>query len=282
VMTEGPDRPRSVPPDGLYTPTIKRHSLEKITLHNRYANIFAAGMHRRWPQLAYVGLYAGAGRAQIHGTSEIVETSALAVMRQPVPFTDYIYVDKNPECTNALRARIEAIGPSGKVTIIEDDVNGSAERVCAALPAYGPGNGLLSFCFVDPFDLQLQFATIRKLAHLRMDFLVLLMLGVDGRRNIHRYVSDQTSTRIGDLIDCPEWRAEYQNSGRVVRFLLTKFDGAMQGLGYLSAAGDFHDINVHGMGVFQYALAFYSKDEVGRKFWRQSKSSLSTQLGLAL
>jgi three-Cys-motif partner protein len=281
-MSEAADRPRIVPSDGFYTPTIKRHSLEKIRLHNRYANIFAAGMHRQWPQLAYVGLYSGAGRAQIYGTEEIVETSALAVMRQPVPFTDYIYVDRDLDCTAALRSRVDAIRPGARVTIIEDDVNRSPEKVCAALPPYGPGNGLLSFCFVDPFDLQLQFATIRKLSHLRMDFLVLLMLGVDGRRNFHRYLADPSSTRIGDLINCPGWRDEYRDGGRVVHFLLKKFDQAMQGLGYLSAAGDFHDVNVHGMGVFQYALAFYSKDEVGRKFWRQSKASLSNQLGLAL
>jgi three-Cys-motif partner protein len=281
-MSEANDRPRIIAADGLYTPTIKRHSLEKIALHNRYANILASGMHLKWPQLAYVGLYCGAGRAQIADSGEIVETSAIAVVRQPVPFTDYIYVDRNPDCTDALRARIDSLKPTARVTVIEGDVNDSAEAVCRALPAYNRDNGLLSFCFVDPFDLSPKFDTIRKLSHLRMDFLVLLMLGVDGRRNMKRYLNDPESNRIGDLIDCPGWRAEYRESGRVVHFLLKKFDQAMQQVGYLSAAGDFHDVKVHGMGVFQYVLAFYSKDEVGRRFWRQSKSSLSPQLGLEL
>jgi three-Cys-motif partner protein len=277
------DRPRIVEDDGLYTPEIKRHSLEKITLHNRFANIFASAMHRKWPQLGYVGLYCGAGRARLADTGEVVETSAIAVIRQPVPFTDYIYVDRDADCTGALRARLAALAPASRVTIIEEDVNQSAEMVCRALPPFSRSNGLLSFCFVDPFDLQLKFETIRKLSHLKMDFLVLLMLGVDARRNMQRYLTDETSSRIGDLIACPDWRGEYRASGRrVIHFLLAKFDAAMQSIGYLSASEDAHPVKVHGMGVFQYVLAFYSKDEIGRHFWRETRTSLSQQLDLDL
>lgn len=50
------DAPRVVQPDGLYTPTIKQHSLEKIRLHNRYAAIFASAMRAKWQQLGYIGL----------------------------------------------------------------------------------------------------------------------------------------------------------------------------------------------------------------------------------
>jgi len=223
-------------------------------------------MHKSWPQLAYVGLYAGAGRAHIAGTNEIVETSALAVLRQPDRFTDYVYVDRDPNCVQALTSRIHSIDPPTNLTIIPSDVNESVGAVRQALPPYSGSRGLLSFCFIDPFDLQLQFKTIRGLSPLKMDFLVLLMLGVDARRNFNRYLSDESSTRIGDLI----------------HFLLRKFDEAMQRLGYLSAAEDTHIVRAHGMGVLQYVLAFYSKNELGRRFWRESRSSLSSQLGLRL
>lgn len=276
------DAPRSVADDGLYTPEIKRHSLEKIRLHNRYARIFASAMHKSWPQLAYVGLYAGAGRAHIAGTNEIVETSALTVLRQPDRFTDYVYVDRDPNCVQALTSRIHSIDPPTKVTIIPSDVNESVGAVRQALPPFSGSRGLLSFCFIDPFDLQLQFNTLRGLSPLRMDFLVLLMLGVDARRNFNRYLSDESSTRIGDLIDCPQWRDEYRTGSNVIHFLLRKFDEAMQRLGYLSAAEDAHIVRAHGMGVLQYVLAFYSKNELGQKFWRESRSSLSSQLGLRL
>jgi len=281
------DEPRIVEPDGLYTPGIKRHSLEKIRLHNRYASIFTTAMRDRWPQLAYIGLCAGAGHALLAGSGDTVETSGLAVLRQPHPFTDYIYVDRDPRCVNALRARTDALNPSAKVTILEQDVNHCATQVKGALPAFTKSNGLLSFCFVDPFDLQFRFETIRALSHLRMDFLVLLMLGVDARRNFSTYMNDISSTRIDDLIDCRTWREEFasrhaeKRTNRIL-FLLGKFDQAMQRVGYLSAAGDAHWVKIDGMGVMQYVLAFYSKDPVGQKFWRQTRASLSPQLGFGL
>jgi hypothetical protein len=122
------------------------------------------------------------------------------------------------------------VPPDGlyRPTIKQRHVNQSADAVRQALPSFGPARGLLSICFIDPFDLRLRFQTMRQLAHLRMDFLVLLMLGVDGRRNFHRYFADPTSARIGDLIDCHDWRDKFRPNDRVLHFLLSKFDEAMQ------------------------------------------------------
>lgn len=278
--TAAGDQALIVAPDGLYTPEIKRHSLEKIRLHNRYARIFATAMRKKWPQLAYVGLYAGAGHARIAREDVVVETSALAVLRQPDRFTHYIFVDHSELCVSALKARVAPLQTGVHVTVIQADANAEIGTVRDALPSFSRDKGLLSFCFIDPFDLQLKFDTIRRLSDLRMDFLVLLMLGVDGRRNFQRYFEDVTSTRIGDLIDCPGWRKEYKPNDRVVHFVVRKFDEAMQRLGYRSAAGDVHPVKIAGMGVLQYVLAFYSKSDLGQKFWRETRAGLAAQLDL--
>lgn len=272
--------PRTVVPDEYYTPEIKRHSLEKIRLHNRYAAVFAGAMHNKWPQLAYVGLYSGAGHARVVGSTDTVETSALAVLRQQPAFTDYIFVDSDPRCVEALRHRSAPLARGARVTVLEADVNASPSLVKEALPRYSRDRGLLSFCFIDPFDLQLRFDTIRRLATLKMDFLVLLMLGVDGRRNFNRYFNDTASTRIGNFIDLPNWRAEFGPRDKPVHFMLQSFDAAMQRIGYLSAAEDAHFVHVAGMGVLQYVLAFYSQHPLGQKFWRATRLGVSGQLGL--
>lgn len=274
------DAPLVVEPDGLYTPDIKRHSLEKIRLHNRYAQTFAAAMYRKWPQMAYLGLYAGAGHAHVAGTTETVETSALAVLRQQPRFTDYIYVDNDPRCVSALTTRTAPLVGNARLTIIPGDVNESADAIVRAMPTFGPDHGLLSFCFIDPFDLQLRFDTIRALSRFRIDFLVLLMLGVDARRNFRLYLDDPASSRIGDLIDCPDWRNEYQPGQNVIHFLLSKFDQAMQRLGYPSASDQAHPIRVTGMGVLQYVLAFYSRNPLGARFWRDARAGITPQLNL--
>lgn len=265
-----------VPDDGLYTPTIKPHSLDKIRAHNRFARMFATSMREKWPQLAYIGLYAGAGHAHVDGTDRIVQTSALAVLRQPHPFTHYVYVDKDPTCAEALARRCAAVSPNANVTIIGKDVNECIPEVRAALPSWSPRNGLLSFCFVDPFDTKLRFETIRALADLRIDFLILLMLGNDARRNLWDYFHDPDCNRIAEFVDRSDWRDEFRKDGKIVRCVLRLFDEAMQRVGYPQSKKDtILPIYAHGTKVLQYMLAFYSKSAVGMTLWRESIKSLT-------
>ncbi len=275
---------RDLPSDGLFLHGIKPHSLDKIIRHNYYARIFATSMKRRWPQRAYLGLYSGPGRARIETTGEIVETSALGALRLPDPFTHYIFVDKDPKSTSALLRRAAVSGCEADVKVLTGDVNDLVPEIKKALPRFSREKGLISFCFVDPFAADLQFDTIRKLAAFKVDFLILLMLGRDVRTNFQRYYEDESNSRIADLIDCPDWRAEYRRSGeKIVRFLLRKFDEAMVGLGYQSSRDDLtHQVKIAGKNVFLYSLVCYSRDSLGRSFWRETLNRTDPQLGLEI
>lgn len=275
---------RRLEDDGLYLPEIKLHSLEKIQRHNYYAEVFAAAMRKKWPQLAYVGLYSGAGRARVMPEGEIIETTAMSVLRLPHPFTHYIFVDSNERCVEALSQRVATV-PDRNVRVIHGDVSATAAEVRRALPSFGPGRGLLSFCFIDPFSTDFKFDIIRQLGDLRMDFLILLMLGWDARVNFTRYYDDPESHRIADLIDCPTWREEWRTSAStdVVGFLLRKFNEAMVRLGYLPAPeSSLHRVTAAGKNVFQYVLAFYSKHPLGQDFWKDTLAGNSEQIGLGL
>jgi len=276
---------RSLSDDGLYLPNIKEHSLEKIVRHDYYAELFSTGMKSKWPQRAYLGLYSGAGRARIENTGEIVETTAMSALRLTTPFSKYIFVDENERCTDALTARIRGLPPRFDVSILTGNVNTMVPQIKAALPRYSRGNRLLSFCFVDPFAANLKFATIRKLAEFRMDFLLLLMVGRDARANFRLYFENDESTRIAELIDSPRWRDEYRLAAdkNVVRFLLGKFDEAMRRIGYRGASHtDYHHVNVTGKGVMQYILVLYSKHELGQKYWSAALTGSTPQIGLDL
>lgn len=282
-----PDFRRNLPPDGLFTPTIKEHSLQKISVHNSYADLFTTAMRKKWPQLAYLGLYSGAGRAVVDPTGEIVETTAMSVFRLRFPFTDYIFVDKDPDCVDALRQRIATLPAEHKVTLLEGRVEDRISDVRDALPDY-KDKGLLSFCFIDPFSADLDFAVIKELGQsFKMDFLILLMLGRDIRTNFKRYLEDPEDDRIGRLVDDPDWRMEWSEKKashrHLIRFLLTKFDAAMTRIGYRAQLPDeSHAIRVMGKSVFLYSLVFYSKDPLGQKFWRAARSSADIQTSLDL
>lgn len=269
--------------DGHYLPTIKRHSLEKIKAHNHNVQIFATATKARWPQRAYLGLYSGAGRARLDDTGEVIETTAMSVFRLPNPFTHHIFVDRETQCTTALDARIRAISPNAGVNILTGDVNDIVQSVQDALPRYSRDQGLLSYCFVDPFDAGLSFATMKALGRFRMDFLVVLMLGNDARRNFKKYLEDEQDTRIARLVDAPDWREEWRQQalrGRpnLIRFLLTKFDQAMVRLGYRPAPTELaFPVKAYGMNVLLYQVVFYSKHELGERFWRETRKGITSQ-----
>ena len=127
---------RGLEDDGLYTPSIKEHTLRKIRLHNYYVSIFSTAMKTPWPQRAYIGLYSGAGRATVEETGEIVATTALSAIQMPDPFTKYIFVDNNPDCISALETRIDRLGGDHDVRYIQEDVTRAVPKIIKAMPSY--------------------------------------------------------------------------------------------------------------------------------------------------
>ena len=275
--------------DGLFRPEIKRHSLEKIRRHNFYAALFSKAMHRRWRHRVYIGLYAGAGRAIVQPEGELVETSALAVLRQEHPFTKYIFVDSDPRCVGALRTRIEALPSKHDVTLILKPVNDAVPDIVQALPRFDParGEGMIALCFVDPFRVDLDFDVIRRLSRYKVDFLVMLPLGYDVRRNLQRYLEGDGDDRLGAMIDAPDWREQWRASNQpdrqFVRFVMEKFDEAMERLGYRRRERrNTVSIKVTGKGVYLYSLAFYSRNELGEQFWETTVTSTEPQYDMGL
>jgi three-Cys-motif partner protein len=207
----------------------------------------------------------------------------MSVLRLPDPFTHHIFVDADSQCTSALSRRAAPLTTlASSPIIITGDVNKMVGHVKKALPRYSKKETVLSFCFVDPFDVSLNFDTIRALSAYQMDFLVLLALGVDLRRNLRRCYEADSSTRIADFIDCPTWRTEFNGSGeRITRFVLRKFDTAMVRLGYLSS-DQAHPVKVSGGGVLLYYLVYYSKHKLGPTFWKSTLKAVTGQGELAL
>ena len=273
--------------DGYYLPEIGSHSVQKIRRHNYYAGIFSKAMAAKWAHRAYIGLYAGAGRAIIRHSGEVVDTSALAVLKQEVPFTKYIFVDSDARCIEALEARVQALDRDLDVELIQRPVNEAVPDILQAMPHFdfAAGEGLLSLCFIDPFRLDLDFEVIRALSRFKIDFLIMLPLGFDLRRNLRRYLENREDERVARLIDAPNWRAEWrerQQSDRYfVAFILEKFNQAMERLGFRRREmKETVSVKVTGMGVYLYSLALYTRHPLGDQFWKTTIAGTSPQMRL--
>jgi three-Cys-motif partner protein len=275
-------------PDGHYLPTIKPHSIEKITLHNYYASIFTAGMQRQWPNLVYLGLYSGAGAAVIEDSGRVVMTSALSVLTQHIPFSHYIFVDEDSRCMDALRVRMEKLGLADRAKLIRENVNHSVDAILTALPDWRQAGGVLTFCFIDPFKIDLGFDVIRRLAHLRMDILLMIPLGYDVRRNWREYVDtpsmrDRLSAFLGEYEWIEAWKSLGRPYSEFPRFVQARMNEAMKRLGFMELDHrDIRDVKVAGKNVYLYSLHLFSKSDVAIKFWRNALAGTSEQHSLGI
>lgn len=269
--------------DGLHTPTVRQWSLEKYKLVGSYCDIFTSGMKNKWDQLAYIDLFAGAGYAKIKETGKIYRNSALLAMSIPHPFSKYILCEQDPERFEALEARVKRDFGHLNYELIKGDSNKNVSKVIKAIPTFKKGNTLLPFCFVDPYSLNLNFATIQSLGKGLMDFLILQALHMDANRNFDSYIKDE-NTRIAEYLGLVDWRELFEKDGikyrkDFVKFLADRYQEQMNHLGYQKAK-HWHQIRSNEKNLPLYYLSFFSKNPRGIDFFKKVQERVNGQQGL--
>lgn len=265
-------------PDGYtYSDTGEWSRQKHLPLWN-YLRIMSTGMKGQFDHRVYIDLYAGAGKARVKGTNELLLGSPLLALAVPDAFDQHVFCEENPELFSALDARVAGYANGADATLIQGDASKSVERILSAVP----GGRTLSFCFVDPYDLGLSFEMIRTLSHeRRMDFLVLLAAQMDGQRNERMYLRPE-SRKIERLLNDPDWRekwAKVSSHTRFATFLVERFTAAMVEIGYAPPPPGAEPVRVDttDRGVPLYYLAFFSKHARGYDFWKKSKKYATAQ-----
>jgi three-Cys-motif partner protein len=266
-------------PDGLYAPEVGEWGRQKYLRLWTYASIFARGMKHRHRHRVYIDLFAGAGKAVIRETGELVLGSPLLALSVPDPFTKYIFCDDDSERVAALEQRVARDYPWADRTIIDASAINAVPQILAALPTDG---SVLSFCFADPYDLSFDFRIVEQLAAgNRMDFLILLAAQMDGQRNEVNYVNP-ASTKVERLLGDPLWREKWSVVKRdgtgFQQFLMQQYRAAMERIGYQRLReSDVYRVKTESGQVPLYYLLFFSRHERGYHFWRQTMKSSVTQ-----
>jgi three-Cys-motif partner protein len=271
--------------DGLPAADVGPWAVEKYRRMGMYADIFATGMKNQFPTRIYIDLFTGPGHANIRGEGKRVLTSPLLALSVSDRFSKYVYCDDKPVFVDALRQRAEGLAPETPKVFITGNANDRIREIAAAIPAHSKTSKVLSFCFVDPFGLDVRFDTIRALGEGRaMDFLILLALGMDANRNWALY-SKPESQKVDDFLGDHAWRERWKSAeGRgttPIRFLAEEYAEAMTRLGYLTRGIDqMIEVKTYENNMRLYYLAFFSKHERGYEFWREVQRYSTDQLGL--
>jgi hypothetical protein len=127
----------------------------------------------------------------------------------------------------------------------------------------------------------LKFSTIAQLSTLFVDFLVLIPSYMDAHRNEGAYLASGNST-VEEFLGDPDWRAKWEASGgEFGAFIVDQFGLAMKRLGFIyNGPGEEVSVYLPTKNRKLYHLAFYSKNELGMKFWRTARKGSDDQLGL--
>ena len=268
--------------DGLPSPEIGEWSLQKYEILGLYCELFSSGMKNKWAERVYIDAFCGPGRARLKGTGNIVETSPFMALRISIPFTKYIFCDEDEAATRSLEQRVyKEFGKERQVVFVAGDVNSCYPEIIKDIPK---GPDVLKFCFLDPYDIGVHLKTVREFANVeRIDFLILLALQMDARRNIGRY-EDPGSEKIEKFLDMPRWREEWKafrkkHGPNPVRFLAETYAVRMEEIGYRRLGLDkMKQIKASQLGL--YYLALFSKAQLAYHFWGQVLKYTNGQISL--
>jgi three-Cys-motif partner protein len=265
------ERLRTAENDGLPTIEVGSWADGKYTMLALYDRLFSTAMKEKWDTRVYIDLYSGPGFVRIKGTDRLLWGSPLIALGVPDPFDRYILCESIPRYLEALRVRVAKLFSHADVDFVGGDCNQHIDEICAAIPTPSSANTVLSFCFLDPFDISIKFSTVRKLSGFYMDFLFLLALHMDANRNLASYLSPDNS-KIDEFLGLSDWRQRWSEDepGRrdFPQFLAEEYSKQMEGLGYLPVPFyKMKQIRSNDKNLPLYRLALFSRRELAYKFW---------------
>jgi len=260
--------------DGLYIPEVGPWAENKYEILHHYNYMFSTGMKNRFNNRVYIDLFSSAGIARIRNSNKFVLTSSLIALNLPDPYDYYIYCDIDEKCISALSRRVEKHFPGRKTNYIKGDCNEKVSEILSLLPKPSKSNTVLTFCVVDPYNLGINFETMKQLNKYRIDFLVLLSW-MDASRNEYIYI-EPTKKRIDNFLGDTEWREKWTKLKKenydFRKFLAEEFVNRMMILGYPDTAlKTMFEIRSTAKNLSLYHLAFFSKDQKGYKFWNDAR-----------
>ncbi len=216
----------------------------------RYADIFSRGMKKQWQERTYIDLFAGPGLCKIKGTGKEEEGSPLLSLK--LDFTNYVFIEEDKECFEALKQRCAGSPKIDKIQFIQGDCNKEMEKVKL--------KGL-SFAFIDPTGIDVHYETIQKLAAKgKVDLLMNIPFPIDIKRNFNKYVKEQHQ-KLKKFLG--GWK-NFTNSQDVLAFYKEK----IKDLGY--STEEYGDIVVKNTkNVPLYFLFFATKHPRGLDYWRK-------------
>jgi len=242
--------------------------MDKLHYLKEYCSIFSTGMKNKWEHRIYIDLFSGPGICITEDTGVEQYGSPLISLNCKTPFTHYYFIDKNRDFIETLRYRSQDY--QSNKTFINKDCNYAIDELLNQLPK----KYAIFFTFIDPFNFEIEFNSIKKLTENRpMDLLITFHIG-NLKRSIH-----QPSPKMKKFFPPLDWEELYKVSyvsGKIhERLLLDKYEEGLGEMGYKYF--DDYILTRTIKNAPLYYLIFATKNEKGKEFY--SKISMRSRTG---
>lgn len=252
--------------DGLALPDVGAWCNRKYHFLGRYLDAFTTAMRDKWSEIHYLDLFAGAGFARTRQSGDLVVGSPLLAASQRFPFTGLHLCERSPANAAALRDRLKRFAPQAKARVLEGDANQLVDELTKPIPK----KGALCVTFADPYGLHLDFETVRAVARLQSDLVILFADNMDALRNWAAYYYDDPNSNLDRFLGETGWREEARTkpTDQLADRLRRRYEERLrQELGYTKFAS-LQVQNSRDRDI--YTLLYATRSPTGIKIWNNT------------
>ena len=223
----------------------------------------------KFSSVNYVDMFAGNGVCRLRdeeGRRPRYAGSAMLAAGCRKPFDNVFVVEREAENVQALQERLRRLGAQSKIKVFQGDANAEVTAVASAIP-----DRSLTVAFVDPFSLDVHFASVAALASARpLDLIILFADAMDIARNVEEYYYPKRSDKLDLFLGSQSnWRAGWDRLTDRSGYSCRRFFGNCY-LSQLTRLGYRHTRIrpiQSDLGQPLYSLVYASKHPLGLKFW---------------
>ena len=177
--------------DGFVTTAAEPWFKVKVQLIQQYFYSFVTNVSGKVDDIIFVDLFSGSGLYSIGHKKELFAATCLASLQTELPVSKWIFCEHSPESVKALRVRVNKYFRGKNVVIFESKPDQAMDKFRSYVPQSKGSYKVAVFCVVDPFSIDIPFATIEALNDLGFSFLIPYNFSLNNRLDYKFYTKEQ-------------------------------------------------------------------------------------------
>lgn len=231
-------------------------------------------------EIVFVDLFSGSGLYSVGHQKEIFQGACLASLAAGLPISKWIFCEQDAEQSKALKIRVNKYHRGKNVVIFDSPPEELIDKFRSYIPPSKGNYKVAVLCLVDPFSVEIPFATIDKLAGLGFSFLMPFTFMVNDRLN-YRYYLDENSEKFKKYIGEGNFQRmkDVESNEQFYKRLMRLYQNSMMVTG-LNSAVSVHKLESKLMDLPAYSIGFFSKHFSTRAIQEDIKVSEHLQFEL--